>query len=344
MLLFTTKKVIIRLQYIKSKYPFMKLHKFIFSATCVLLINSLYAQSTIPKVSIHFAFDKSLISAGDFNALENFKAKYPNVESIIIDGYADTTGTDNYNYALSGRRCAAVRQALNYDSTKTEVFTVAAHGEKDLLFNSDPENRVVIVTVDPKRAALLRAARNGQEPLEQAAPADTTAKVVSVPVVKVVTPVKTDTIGTAVKTMPKEFRNDESDLLKQLQNSKVVESVVLTDIRFEEASHQILKTSKPALNTMLDALKKLPALQLEIQGHMCCDDALTVDGFDTDTKEFKLSYNRAKAVYDYMVSNGIDASRLSYKGFGTRKRLVYPEKTDNDRSKNRRVEFLITKI
>ncbi|HEY2727857.1 MAG TPA: OmpA family protein, partial [Parafilimonas sp.] len=75
-------------------------------------------------MSVHFEFDKSFINASDLEALKNFKTTYPNVESIIIDGYADTTGTDNYNYVLSGKRCAAVKQALNYDSTKTEVFTV----------------------------------------------------------------------------------------------------------------------------------------------------------------------------------------------------------------------------
>jgi outer membrane protein OmpA-like peptidoglycan-associated protein len=76
---------------------------------------------------------------------------------------------------------------------------------------------------------------------------------------------------------------------------------------------------------------------------MCCDDALKTDGFDLDTKEFMLSNNRAKAVYDFFVQNGIDAARLTYKGYGTRKRLVNPEKTDTDRDKNRRVEFLIVK-
>ncbi|HVX24769.1 MAG TPA: OmpA family protein, partial [Parafilimonas sp.] len=132
-------------------------------------------------------------------------------------------------------------------------------------------------------------------------------------------------------------------LLKLLQDSKTGESVVLSEIHFEEGRHVLVKSSRPAITAMLDALKAMPSLQLEIQGHMCCDDALTVDGFDIDTKEFMLSYNRAKAVYDFLVQNGIDASRLTYKGYGTRKRLVSPEKTDKDRDKNRRVEFLITK-
>lgn len=317
----------------------MKLHKLIFGAIFIIITQSIYAQNEIPKVSVHFAFDKSEINTTDLEALNKFKATYPSVESIIIDGYADTTGTDNYNLALSGRRCAAVRMALNYDSTKTEVFTVTAHGEKDLLYNTDPENRVVIVSVDPKRAAELRAAK-GEQPVQENKPMpvllpDTVAKAAPAP--------KVDTPAVVNKPQPKELGNDEKELTKQLENSKVGESVILKDILFQEASHQLLKTSMPTLNIMLDALKKMPSLQLEIQGHMCCDDPLAVDGFDVDTKEFKLSYNRAKAVYDYLVQNGIDASRLTYKGFGTRKRLVYPEKTDNDRSRNRRVEFLITK-
>lgn len=337
----TTKNTAFRFDVVKSKYPVMKLHKLIFSATFLIITNSIFAQQQIPKVSVHFAFDKSDINASDLEALNKFKATYPSVESIIIDGYADTTGTDNYNYALSGRRCAVVKQALNYDSTKTEVFTVTAHGEKDLLFKTDPENRVVIVSVDPKRAAELRAARGEQtvqenKPLPVLLP-DTVAKAAPAPAPKI------DTPAIVSKPQPKELGDDASKLLDQLQNSKPGESVILKNILFQEGSHQLLKTSMPALNAMLSALKKMPSLELEIQGHMCCDDPLAVDGFDQDTKEFSLSYNRAKAVYDFFISNGIDTSRLTYKGFGTRKRLVYPEKTDNDRGRNRRVEFLITK-
>lgn len=321
----------------------MNLHKFILGAACSLLINSLSAQQQASNVSVHFAFDKYDINANDLSALKNFKETHPDIESVIIDGYADPVGTDEYNYALSLRRCNAVKEVLGYDENKTEViFKVTAHGEKDLRYQTNPENRVAIVAVNQKKAAVVQEQVKPQEPVA-AVPTPVQKVPDTVVEVKEQPAPEKDTVAVTVSSIPKEFGDDASGLINQLKNSKVGESVVLSDIRFEQASHVLLKSSKPALNSMLNALKALPTLQMEIQGHMCCDDPLTVDGFDTDTKEFSLSFNRAKTVYDFMVQNGIDASRLTYKSFGARKRLVNPEVTDEDRSRNRRVEFLITK-
>jgi len=320
----------------------MKLLKLIACTACLFFVHATHAQKTPSDVLVHFEFDKSNIHDDDLAALKAFKAEHPNIESITIDGWADTTGSDNYNYALSERRCAVVKQVLNYDETITEVLMrVGAHGEKDQLFQTDPENRVVIVAINDKKAKLAEQKRI-QDSIAAAlekAKADSILKQQQLAAQKkpVVQPKPAPPAG------PKVINDDASGLLKLLQDAKVGESVVLDEIHFEEGRHVLLKSSKPALNSMLDALKKLPTLQLEIQGHICCDDMLAVDGLDVDTKEFQLSYNRAKTVYDFMVQNGIDASRLNYKGFGTRKRIVYPEKTDTDRNKNRRVEFLVVK-
>jgi len=323
----------------------MRLQKIILGLVCTLVVHSMYAQNQSSSVSVHFEFNKANISASDLEALQSFKAAHADVESIIIDGYADTTGKDAYNYELSMRRCIATKKALDYNEAKTEVILkVTAHGEKDLLFTTDAENRVTIVTVNYKKPVAVKEEEKPQEPVA----ADTAAAPPAPPPV-VATPapppeVKKDTVIAAVSSIPKEFGDDASDLVKTLQNSKPGESVVLKEILFQPASHQLLKSSKTSLNTMLDALKKIPTLNLEIQGHMCCGDPLAIDGFDEDSKNFALSYNRAKTVYDFLVSNGIDPSRLVYKGFGTRKRLVSPEVTDEDRSRNRRVEFVITKL
>jgi outer membrane protein OmpA-like peptidoglycan-associated protein len=317
----------------------MNLHKLTVVAACLLVIQFSYAQTS--RVLVHFAFDKSDINNADLSALQDFKTAHPDIAGITIDGYADTTGTDNYNYALSVRRCDAVKQALSYDESITEVLMrIGAHGEKNLLYQTNPENRVVIVAINDKKveekrikdsiaAAALEKAKADSILKQQQAAAQ--AKPVAQPK------------NNPKPAMPKVLDDDVSGLLKLLQDSKAGESIILNEIHFEEGRHVLKKSSKPALNAMLQALKAMPSLQLQIQGHMCCDDALKTDGFDLDTKEFMLSNNRAKAVYDFFVQNGIDASRLTYKGYGTRKRLVYPEKTDTDRDKNRRVEFLIIK-
>lgn len=323
----------------------MRLQKILLSIACILVVHSLYAQDQSSGVSVHFEFDKSDISAPDLKVLQSFKAAHPDAESIIIDGFADTTGRDAYNYALSMRRCIATKKALGYNEAKTEVILkVTAHGEKDLLFTTDAENRVTIVTISNKKTVAIKEEEKWQEPVAVDTPLNPPALPVVVASVSPPQAVEKDIVVAPVSSIPKEFGNDASDLVKTFQNSKPGESLVLKEILFQPASHQLLKSSKSSLNAVLDALKKIPTLNLEIQGHMCCADPLAIDGFDEDSKDFALSNNRAKAVYDFLVSNGIDPSRLVYKGFGTRERLVSPELTDDDRGRNRRVEFVIINI
>ena len=56
-------------------------------------------------------------------------------------------------------------------------------------------------------------------------------------------------------------------------------------------------------------------MKVEIQGHVCCTGS-KADGLDTDTGYPNLSENRARAVYNFLIENGIDKSRLRYKGSG----------------------------
>jgi outer membrane protein OmpA-like peptidoglycan-associated protein len=53
-----------------------------------------------------------------------------------------------------------------------------------------------------------------------------------------------------------------------------------------------------------------------------------------------LSMQRAKAVYDYLRSKGIDGDRLRYEGYGESQPLV-PNDSAAARQKNRRTEFVI---
>jgi len=55
-----------------------------------------------------------------------------------------------------------------------------------------------------------------------------------------------------------------------------------------------------------------------------------------------LSKNRAKAVYDYLIALGIEATRLSHNGFGQTK-PVAANTTEKGKSLNRRTEFVVLK-
>jgi outer membrane protein OmpA-like peptidoglycan-associated protein len=69
---------------------------------------------------------------------------------------------------------------------------------------------------------------------------------------------------------------------------------------------------------------------------------MTIEGHTDNTgssqKNEKLSLARARAVYDYLVKKGIEASRLNFQGFGDA-RPVADNGTAGGRAKNRRVEM-----
>jgi outer membrane protein OmpA-like peptidoglycan-associated protein len=120
------------------------------------------------------------------------------------------------------------------------------------------------------------------------------------------------------------------------------DEVIVEGLNFYPGSHRTLPEAKPILKKLLETMQTNPTLMVEIQGHVCCATKPNEDGLDDETGDFRLSWNRAQFVRDYLVQNGIDAARISYRGYAMTHPLVYPEVTIQDQIKNRRVEILIT--
>lgn len=139
------------------------------------------------------------------------------------------------------------------------------------------------------------------------------------------------------RTIPK----PENDSTLKISNLKVGETLRLENINFEGGRHILIPSSIPTLQKLLKTMKEYPTLEIEIHGYICCEISGR-DGMDFDTRTNDLSVNRAQVVYNYLVERGIAASRLSYKGFGSNNKLV-EERTEADRTTNRRVEIKIVK-
>jgi len=104
-------------------------------------------------------------------------------------------------------------------------------------------------------------------------------------------------------------------------------------IQFEVAKATILPQSFSLMDEITDIIKKNPQIKkLAIEGHASSEgDA---------ARNVKLSDDRAKAVMKYIVDKGVDAGRLSAKGFGAKKPIA-DNATEEGKEKNRRVEFVI---
>jgi outer membrane protein OmpA-like peptidoglycan-associated protein len=60
----------------------------------------------------------------------------------------------------------------------------------------------------------------------------------------------------------------------------------------------------------------------------------------TESYNQELSVKRAEAVYTYLTSQGIPEEMITFKGYG-QTQPAYPNDSDENRSKNRRIEFKI---
>lgn len=114
----------------------------------------------------------------------------------------------------------------------------------------------------------------------------------------------------------------------------VVKVDVLEGIHFDFNKYMIKPEGRIILDKDVLLLKKDKTLDISIEGH--CD----IVGSDEYNQQ--LSERRAKTVYDYFASNGIDPSRMKTVGWG-RTRPVVPNTTEANRARNRRVEIVIIK-
>jgi OOP family OmpA-OmpF porin len=106
-------------------------------------------------------------------------------------------------------------------------------------------------------------------------------------------------------------------------------------IQFALAKAEILPVSFGLLDEVAKVIQENPHVQkISIEGHASDEGE--------DAYNLTLSKARAEAVRQYLVSKGVAADRMSSTGYGEAKPLVANDSPEN-REKNRRVEFHITK-
>ena len=102
-------------------------------------------------------------------------------------------------------------------------------------------------------------------------------------------------------------------------------------INFDTDKATIKPESRPIIDQIVKLLKDNPGLKVGIEGH--------TDSTSTAARNKTLSQQRAESVVSVLMKAGIDAKRLSAKGWGQDK-PVADNKTEEGRAKNRRVEIV----
>lgn len=129
-----------------------------------------------------------------------------------------------------------------------------------------------------------------------------------------------------------EVEDTELKLPSNFNDMEKGATIVLNNILFSSGSADLLPSSFVELNDLAEQLNKQPKVRIRVSGH--------TDNQGTSSTNMVLSEGRAKAVVEYLESQGVNTDRMTFKGYGETK-PVAPNDTEEGRKKNRRVEFLV---
>lgn len=119
-------------------------------------------------------------------------------------------------------------------------------------------------------------------------------------------------------------------LATEIALNRIVE---LDPVQFAAGSSDLLDESVPILTEAAEILVQNPVGSVEIEGH--------TDSSGDEETNLELSQERADAVRDFLIEEGVDADRLTATGYGETRLLVDPDESDEDKATNRRIEFRV---
>ena len=278
----------------------------------MLLIGSTaFAQKQV-RLMVNFDFNKYDITTTAAARLDSIisspTAKIKGL-TLFMFGHCDSIGNNDYNDALSKKRVEAVKQYLLDRGLDLGTITEQHYlGKREPLSANTTEQgrlmnrRVELLFILPPEEKVV------EKPIEK--PAE---PVIEKPLTKII-------LDTAVKAGTR---------------------IALQNLNFYGGTHTLLQQSMPVLEELLSIMQNNPGLVIAIEGHVCCIPDKG-DGVNFETGYANLSEMRAKTVYTYLIEKGIDANRISFKGFGHKNPIYpYPERTEQERVSNRRVEVRI---
>lgn len=238
------------------------------------------------------------------------------VERILIEGHCDSVGSRKYNDALSHRRAREVARLFTDNGIGAEfIRTCIGYGkERPLNENMTEADRQL-----NRRADITFYLRNSGS---------------------MTPPLPVNTHGSSSPSSPEPASSSGEFHREQFEVGK---NIVLRNLYFWGGRHVLKPESFPELGRLLRALQRYPGLEIEIEGHVCCTTHQP-DGYDWDTDQNDLSMARARAVYNFLLENGIAAKRLAFMGYGGRRKINEDESTEELRAVNRRVEIKVLKF
>jgi len=283
----------------------MKVKYFIFLSISVIFSSNIFAQTN--TLSIYFDYNKTAISENQQDSLTQFIKSLDGykVETLVIKGYTDHKGYEDKNLILSQQRVNSVYSFLTKQGLNIASSTKKlGKGELPKSTNQSYDYRLDRRVDIACKKVKLQAKANS---------------------------IKKDTANILGKEFVK--KKDNTKGLEDINTAKVGETLILRDLNFVPGSAKLVSSAKIVRIALLEIMKENPNLKIEIQGHICC--------YPSSVTNDPLANERAKNIFFFLQSQGIEVSRITYTNFGASKKLFEHERTAQEQQANRRVEIKI---
>lgn len=271
------------------------------------------------RFTVYFESNKFELNTNENTKLSTWISENKSNKIVAIHGFTDDDGTIGFNDTLAQKRVNCIFNSVKNQIKIREDFKIRSFGESFEQSKNKAENRrVVIYYIFEKDIQREDEILGIKKEIIEVQPSQ-----------EIVYPEKL--VFENPNGTKSEFKLDRT-FMKKVGEAKSGQKIKIENLNFVINTFAVVNESRGKLYELLLVLQKNPSLKIEIQGHLCC---MPVDRAD-------LSTQRAKAVYNFLLNQNISKDRLSYKGFGSTQPIyALPEKDEQERAANRRVEILI---
>jgi len=138
--------------------------------------------------------------------------------------------------------------------------------------------------------------------------------------------------GTVLSVEEGSFGYELANFMLKGSDSDLPKRIVFDHLNFDSATTRLTPESNPTVTNLVAIMRCYPTMDVRLEGHT--DN--TGDAIANKT----LSLDRANAIRDLLVQDGIDSSRISTDGWGQEKPIASND-TEEGRAKNRRTECIV---
>lgn len=272
------------------------------------------------RFSVYFESDQFLLNKLENQRLQQFIEKNSKGKILSINGFTDEDGSVGYNDTLSQKRVNTIFELIQNKIAIRNDFKKEHFGKLHQQSKNKAENRRVTLfylTEDKLHEEKTLIPEDKKEDKEE----ENVKKIVFPTQIFVENPDGSQT-----------EMNLDPDFMQSIAEAKAGDKIVMKDLNFVVNTFVVVNESRPKMFELLMVMQQIPSLRIEIEGHVCC----------TPSDRTDLSTKRAKSIKNFLIHFGIEAQRVTFKGYGsTQPKFPIPEQNEDEKAANRRVEIKI---